>query len=66
MVKNRKHANGYLNKIAYHLACGNNKKVSYFFDRQTEVYGSLTGADLEYITSTRDALVLDGIGKFPE
>tara|TARA_Y100000389_G_scaffold181113_1_gene196452 strand:- start:44 stop:241 length:198 start_codon:yes stop_codon:yes gene_type:complete len=49
----------YLYKIAYHLACGNEDKFNYFFDRQVKMFGPLTGADLEYITTTRDAIMLD-------
>lgn len=34
--------NGYLPKIAYHLAAGNDDKATYFFKKQVNVYGVMT------------------------
>jgi hypothetical protein len=48
---------GYLNKIAYHLACGNDEKVEYFFNRQVQVYGPITSFQMKHITETRDDIV---------
>jgi len=42
--------NGFLPKIAYHIASNNPEKVSYFFNRQAEVYGPITGENMEFIT----------------
>ena len=41
----KKHPNGYLPKIVYHLTKGNWDKVQYFYDRQVAAYGPLTEAD---------------------
>lgn len=46
---NRKHPNGYLPKIAYHMAQGNHAKVQYFADRQIETYGPLTSENMALI-----------------
>lgn len=43
----KKHPNGYLPKIVYHLTKGAWDKVQYFYDRQVEDYGPLTKADFE-------------------
>ena len=42
--------NGFLPKIAYHLASNNPEKVSYFFNRQAQVYGPITPENMEFIT----------------
>ena len=41
---------GYLPKIAYHLAANNAEKVSYFMNRQAEVYGPITPEDMAFVT----------------
>lgn len=46
-----KHPHGYLPKIAYHLAAGNEEKVNYFTQRQIEVYGPLTPENLSFISN---------------
>lgn len=40
---------GYLAKIAYHLAQGNISKYKYFLQRQREMYGELTPEDIQVI-----------------
>lgn len=42
--------NGFLPKIAYHMASNNPEKVSYFFNRQAQVYGPITPENMEFIT----------------
>ena len=42
--------NGYLPKIAYHMASNNPEKVSYFFNRQAQAYGPITPENMEFIT----------------
>ena len=42
--------NGYLPKIAYHIAANNAEKVSYFMNRQVEVYGPITPEDMAFVT----------------
>ena len=41
--------NGFLPKIAYHMAANNHEKVAYFFNRQAQVYGPITGEDMAFI-----------------
>ena len=42
--------NGFLPKIAYHMASNNPEKVSYFFNRQVQVYGPITPENMAFIT----------------
>ena len=42
--------NGFLPKIAYHMAANNPEKVSYFFERQAQVYGPITPEDMAFVT----------------
>ena len=46
----RNYANGYLPKIAYHVARNNQESVKYFFERQVEAYGPITHEDMTFIT----------------
>ncbi len=48
-MRNPKHPNGYLPKIAYHMAQGNAEKVQYFADRQVQQYGPITSENLDVI-----------------
>lgn len=41
--------NGFLPKIAYHMAANNPDKVYYFFNRQAQVYGPITPENMEFI-----------------
>lgn len=41
--------NGFLPKIAYHMAANNPDKVYYFFNRQAQVYGPITSEDMSFI-----------------
>lgn len=42
--------NGFLPKIAYHMVSNNPEKVSYFFNRQVQVYGPITPENMAFIT----------------
>jgi hypothetical protein len=42
MTNSNRYANGYLPKIAYHLAHGNQDNVDYFKQRQIATYGRIT------------------------
>ena len=46
----KNYQNGYLNKIAYHIAANNAEKVSYFMNRQVEVYGPITPENMAFVT----------------
>lgn len=48
-MKNLKYPDGYLPKIAYHMAQGNAEKVQYFADRQVQQYGPITSENLDVI-----------------
>ena len=50
--------NGFLPKIAYHLASNNPEKVSYFFNRQAQVY-TLAADFLLESTESQRAIILD-------
>lgn len=41
-----KYPQGYLPKIAYHIACRNYDKVEYFHKRQQETYGPIQPQEL--------------------
>lgn len=43
---NTKHPNGYLPKIAYHIASRNTEKVEYFTNQQIASYGPLSAVDM--------------------
>ena len=50
-MTNQKHPNGYLPKIAYHMASNNAEAVSHFFERQAATYGPITPEDMVFITN---------------
>ena len=45
----KEYSNGYLPKIAFHMAHGNVERVEYFTHRQISVYGELTPWDMGLI-----------------
>lgn len=45
-IANNRYPQGYLPKIAYHLAMGNTQKAEYFVERQKETYGPLEPGQL--------------------
>ena len=51
--KDSKYPQGYLPRIAYHLARGNDSKVEYFTERQLEQYGDITDAHREFVRLRR-------------
>jgi len=48
-MTNQKHPNGYLPKIAYHLASNHQESVDYFFERQVATYGPITSENMSFI-----------------
>lgn len=44
-MSNQKYPDGYLPKIAYHMAHGNDDKSIYFIDQQIKKHGPLTPAN---------------------
>ena len=48
-MKNRKYADGYLPKIAYHIANQNPDKLNYFTERHEVKYGKLNANDINKI-----------------
>ena len=48
--------NGYLPKIAYHFAAGNKDKATYFYKKQTEVYGLVTVEQMVWINDKVEAI----------
>jgi len=50
MKTRRNYENGYLNKIAYHLAAENHANVDYFTERQIARYGDLSCDDMVFIS----------------
>lgn len=42
--------NGYLPKIAYHMADNNHEAVAHFTERQLAAYGPLNAEDMQFIT----------------
>lgn len=48
--------NGYLPKIAYHLAAGNEDKFLYFSEKQVEVYGKITPKQMLWINDKFEAI----------
>jgi len=48
-MKNRKYADGYLPKIAYHISKSNSEKVNYFTERHETKYGKLGANDINKI-----------------
>jgi hypothetical protein len=56
-MTNQKHPNGYLPKIAYHMASDNHEAVAYFFERQVVAYGPITAEDMVWIMRERDKVV---------
>ena len=51
-MKQNRYPNGYLPKIAYHIAQENHSKVDYFLNQQTRRYGELTILDMTFILNT--------------
>jgi capsular polysaccharide biosynthesis protein len=49
-MTNSKHPNGYLPKIAYHMADNNHDAVAHFTERQIARYGNLSAEDMMWIT----------------
>ena len=43
------HPNGYLPKIAYHMAANNAESVEHFTDRQIARYGNITSEQMQWI-----------------
>jgi len=48
-MKNRKYADRYLPKIAYHFSKKKNEKVNYFTERHESKYGKLNANDINKI-----------------
>ena len=48
-MKNRKYTDGYLPKIAYHIANQNPDKLNYFTERHEAKYGKLTQDDMHKV-----------------
>ena len=48
-MKNRKYADGYLPKIAYHISKSNSEQVDYFTERHESKYGKLTASDINKV-----------------
>ena len=46
MSNRKKHADGYLPKIAYHITKGNVKAINWFTEQHEEKYGPLTFDDI--------------------
>ncbi len=51
-----RHENGYLPKIAYHLAAGNKDKFLHFSERQVSVYGPMTPIQMIWINERVDSI----------
>ena len=49
-MTNSKHPNGYIPKIAYHMADNNHEAVAHFTERQIARYGHLSSEDMMWIT----------------
>lgn len=49
-MTNSKHPNGYLPKIAYHMADNNAQAVEHFTDRQIARYGNISSEDMMWIS----------------
>jgi len=52
-----KYQNGYLPKIAYHMAQGNTDRVEYFTHRQISRYGELTPWDMGWISNQVNSIL---------
>ena len=48
-MKNKRYADGYLPKIAYHISQSNRDKVDYFTERHEAKYGKLTASDISKV-----------------
>lgn len=48
-MKNKRYADGYLPKIAYHISQSNPDKVDYFTERHEAKYGKLTASDIHKV-----------------
>lgn len=55
-MKNNRYENGYLPKIAYHMAVGNHESVNYFTERQIARYGELTAQDMVFVSERATAI----------
>ena len=51
MSNRKKHADGYLPKIAYHITKGNVKAINWFTEQHEEKYGPLTFDDISKVIS---------------
>jgi hypothetical protein len=49
--------NGYLPKIAYHLAAGNGDKFLYFSDKQANTYGKITPKQMLWINDRKESIL---------
>ena len=56
-MTNQKHPNGYLPKIAYHMASDNHEAVAHFFERQVAAYGPITAENMVWIMRERDKVI---------
>jgi len=50
-MSNLKHPNGYLPKIAYHIASDNQESIAHFFECQVKTYGPITAEDMSFIAN---------------
>ena len=48
-MKDKRYADGYLPKIAYHISQANGEKVEYFTKRHEDAYGKLTAGDISKV-----------------
>lgn len=48
-MKNKRYADGYLPKIAFHISQANADKVNYFTERHEAKYGKLTASDISKV-----------------
>ena len=55
-MKNNRYENGYLPKIAYHMAIGNHASIIYFTERQIARYGELSCEDMVFISMKVNAI----------
>ena len=48
-MRNKRYADGYLPKIAFHISKSNSEKVDYFTERHEAKYGKLTQDDMHKV-----------------
>ena len=56
MSNRKKHADGYLPKIAYHITKGNTKAINWFTEQHEEKYGPLTFDDISKVIKKSNGL----------